>query len=104
MVTKAGVWIDHKQAIVVLITARSQEIKRIAFDIDQPGLPAGSSRGKHKFRPNDFVAEDRLERKVESDRKNYYDDVIACIQGTASLLVLGPGLPRCDRWRRAWSP
>ena len=80
MATKAGVWIDHKQAIVVLITDAGREIKKIAFDIGQPVLPAGSSSGKHKFTPQDFVAEDRLERKVENDRKSYYDDVIACIR------------------------
>ena len=91
MATKAGVWIDHKQAIVILMTDAGQEIKKIAFDIGQPALPAGSSRGKHKFKPNDFIAEDRLERKVENDRKDYYDDVIACIRGADSLLILGPG-------------
>ena len=31
MVKKAGVWIDHKQAIVVLITDAGQEIKKIAI-------------------------------------------------------------------------
>jgi hypothetical protein len=91
MATKAGVWIDHKQAIVVLITDAGREIKKIAFDIGQPVLPAGSSSGKHKFTPQDFVAEDRLERKVENDRKSYYDDVIACIRSAESLLILGPG-------------
>jgi hypothetical protein len=91
MATKAGVWIDHKQAIVVLLTDAGQEIKKIALDIGQPTLPARSSSGKHKFKPNDFVAEDKLERKVENDRKSYYDDVIACIRGADSLLILGPG-------------
>jgi hypothetical protein len=91
MASKAGVWIDHKQAIVVLITDAGQEIKKIVFDIGQPALPAASSRGRHKFNPNDFVAEDRLERKVEADRKSNFDDVIACIRGTDSLLILGPG-------------
>ncbi len=80
MATKAGVWIDHKQAIVVLITDAGQEIKKIAFDIGQPVWSAGSSSPKHKYTPNDFVAEDTLERKVENDRKSYYDDVIACIR------------------------
>ena len=71
MATKAGVWIDHKQAIVVLITDAGQEIKKIAFDIGQPIRPAGGSRSKHKYTPNDFIAEDTLERKVENDRKDY---------------------------------
>jgi hypothetical protein len=91
MVTKAGVWIDHKQAIVVLLTDAGQEIKKIVFDIGQPTLPTASSSGRHKFTPKDFIAEDRLERKVENDRKDYFNDVIACIRGAGSLLILGPG-------------
>ena len=91
MATKAGVWIDHRQAIVVLVTDAGQEIKKIAFDIGQPVQSRGGSRSKNKYTPNDFVAEDRLERKVENDRKDYYDDVIASIRGADSLLILGPG-------------
>ena len=30
MATKAGVWIDHKQAVVVLITEAGQMTKKIA--------------------------------------------------------------------------
>jgi len=91
MATKAGVWIDHRQAIVVLVTNAGNEIKKIAFDIGQPVQSRGGSRSKNKYTTNDFVAEDRLERKVENDRKDYYDDVIAAIRGADSLLILGPG-------------
>lgn len=91
MATKAGVWIDHKQAVVVLITDAGQEIKKIAFDIGQPIRSKGGARTKHSYSPNDFVAEDKLERKVENDRKDYYDQVMASIQGADSLLILGPG-------------
>ncbi len=91
MATKAGVWIDHKQATVVLLTDAGHELKKIKLDIGQPALPARSSRGKHKFTPNDFVAEDQLQRKVESDRKDYFNDVIAAIRGASAVLILGPG-------------
>ena len=91
MATKAGVWIDHKQAIVVLITDAGNEIKRIAFDIGQPVRSTGGVWSKQRYSKNDFVAEDKLERKVENDRKDFYDDVIAAIRGASSLLILGPG-------------
>ena len=84
-------WIDHQQAIVVLTTDAGQQIKKIAFDSEQPVRSTGRSRASHKYTPNDFVAEDRLERKVENDRKDYYDDVIAAIRGADALVLLGPG-------------
>jgi hypothetical protein len=91
MSTHAGVWIDHKQAIVVRLSETGQEIQTIAFDLGQPASPTKSSRRKHKFTPNDFVAEDTLERKRKNDRNCYFDDIVASIGGAADVLVFGPG-------------
>lgn len=66
MATKAGVWIDHKQATVVLISDAGREVKKIVFDIGQPVYTKGGGRSKNTFTRNDFVAEDKLERKVEA--------------------------------------
>ncbi len=91
MAVKAGLWIDHKQAIVVLMTDAGHEIKKFKSGIDQPVRPSSSSHPKHKYTPNDFIAEDRRERKLVGDRKEVYDEVLACIRGADSLLILGPG-------------
>ena len=91
MATKAGVWIDHKQAIVVLISDAGSKITNIAFDIGQPVRSPSRGTSKHSYTKNDFVAEDQQERKVGNDRKDFYDDVIASIRGASSLLILGPG-------------
>ena len=84
MAAKAGVWIDYKQAVVVLLSDAGQEIKKVAFNIGQQIHSKGGAR-------HEFVAENRLERKVHSDRKDYYEDVIAAIGAVKSLLILGPG-------------
>ena len=60
MATKAGVWIDHKQAIIVLVTDAGREIKKIASGIEKPVRSVGSSGSKNSFTPNDFIAEDTL--------------------------------------------
>ena len=91
MASKAGVWIDHKQATIVLLSDAGQEIKKIVFDIGQPVHKTGDGRSKNTFTRNDFVAEDKLERKVASDRKDYYGDVLAALRGVSTLLILGPG-------------
>jgi hypothetical protein len=91
MAIKAGVWIDHKQAVVVLMTDAGHEIKKFKSGVDQPVRPSSSSHPKHKYTPNDFIAEDRRERKLVGDRKKVYDEVLACVRGADSLLILGPG-------------
>lgn len=91
MATKAGVWIDHKQATVVRISDAGQDVQKVAFDIGQPVYTPGRRRSKSSYGRNDFTAEDRLERKVASDRKDYYADVLAALRGASAVLILGPG-------------
>ena len=91
MAMKAGVWIDHKQAILVLITEGGKEIKKIKSGVGMPTRSAGGSRPKNKFTPHDFVAEDRRERKAMSHLTDYYDEVIARLRGAEAILILGPG-------------
>ncbi len=90
MTTKAGVWIDHRQAIVVLITDAGPETKKFLTGVESPMQPT-AARVKKTFSPRDFIPEDRRERKVADLRKKVYDDVLACIRGADSLLILGPG-------------
>jgi hypothetical protein len=103
METKAGVWIDHKQAIVVLVMDADKEIKKIAFDIGQPIRSAGGSRSKNPYKPKEFVAEDTLQRRLGNDRDNYYDDVITAMRGAKSIFVLGPGEAKGEFLKRLQS-
>jgi hypothetical protein len=87
MAIKAGVWIDHRQATVVLVTDTGKRIKKIASGIEKPD----HSRLKHKYTRNDFVAEDRLEHKLMSRLKDFYNEVIASVRGAEQILIVGPG-------------
>ncbi len=91
MATKAGVWIDHKQAIVVLVTDAGQESKKFQGGVEQAARPAGSTRSKNTYTRNDFIAEDRREQKLVNDRKRVYEEVLVFIRGADALLIVGPG-------------
>jgi hypothetical protein len=100
MAIKAGIWIDHRQAIVVLATNAGKEIKRIASGIEKPVRSAGRASSKHKYTPNDFVAEDRLEHKLMSQLKEFYDEVIASINDAEAMLIVGPGEAKGEFMKR----
>ncbi len=91
MATNAGVWIDHKQAIVVFVSEAGRTIKKIALDGGDSGGNGGKSKATNRYTPKDFVPEDRIERKLENSLKNFYDEVIALIHTAPSILILGPG-------------
>ncbi len=91
MKSQAGVWIDHQQAIVVLMSRAGREVKKVKSGTEKPGKPAGGSRPTNKYTPHDFVADDRRERKVAEERKKFYDEVLALVRGAGLLLIFGPG-------------
>lgn len=88
MAIQAGVWLDHQQAVVVLLTDDGQETKKILAGVEKP---TGGRGSRNSFTPNDFVAEDTRERRAASQRQKYYDEVAASIRGSIAVLVLGPG-------------
>lgn len=91
MTINAGVWIDHHKAVVVLLTDEGTDVLQIMSDRDTPARTADGAEVKHSYTPNDFVAEDKRERKAMNVLNKYYDEVIARLHEADAILVLGPG-------------
>ncbi len=96
MSVKVGVWIDHMKAILVVVTGSSKTVKKIASGIEKPVR----TRSSHTYSPNDFVAEDRLERKFNSQLKTFFDEVIDNLGGAEAVLILGPGEAKGELHKR----
>jgi hypothetical protein len=91
MTINAGVWIDHHKAVILMITDGQEKMRQIEADDNRASHTADGARAKQSYTRNDFVAEDKLERKAESHLNKYYDEVIACLQHADSIWILGPG-------------
>ena len=91
MTINAGVWIDHHRAVVVLLTDDGEDVLQFLAEPDASSQSAGHIRLKHSYTRNDFVAEDRRERKVMAHLNDYYDEVVACVRNAQAILILGPG-------------
>jgi peptide subunit release factor 1 (eRF1) len=100
MAMKAGIWLDHKQAVLVLITDEGRQVKKIKSGVGMPTRTAGGSRPQNRYAPHDFVAEDRLERKRLTHLSDFYDEVIARLRGAEALLILGPGEAKSEFLKR----
>jgi len=84
MTTKVGLWIDHRQAVIVILTDEGEEIERIESNMGKHVRFAGGSS-------DDGSAEDMRDRQFTSRLSKYYDDVISRIRDAESILILGPG-------------
>jgi stalled ribosome rescue protein Dom34 len=79
--SEVGLWIYHRQAVIVTLLDQGEEIKRVMSNTSHAQNPDGH---------NDS-SENRRDRRFDDLLNKYYDEVIAILQDTATILILGPG-------------
>jgi len=91
MQTKVGVWIDHRKAVVVVVTGEGEEIGLIISKVEEQLRRSGDSPLKGSFEAQRVPADDRRQRALTQYLNIYYDAVITCIREADSILIFGPG-------------
>lgn len=86
MKKQAGLWIDHREAIIVLLTDDDEKITRIKSEAEKQIRFPGGSR-KDGLQKTEAVRGKRLEQ----DLGKYFDDVIATIREAELIQIFGPG-------------
>ncbi|MCX6035233.1 MAG: hypothetical protein NTV38_09705 [Chloroflexi bacterium] len=85
MKKQAGLWIDHRKAVIVIITEAGEEIKEITSNMEKHIHFTGGTASE------DGSTEDVRDRQFGNHLNNYYDAVIAVIRGADSIQIFGPG-------------
>jgi stalled ribosome rescue protein Dom34 len=86
--THAGLWVDHRKAVVVTVSEQGETIRRLESGVAKHvrysggSGTAGSREGK---------GEDTRERHHAGELAKYYDDILACVRDAQEILILGPG-------------
>ena len=87
MEKKAGLWIDHKKAVIVTITDDGEEIKEIQSNVERQVHRDADSHSQSMQIP----ADDTRARAFTGHLDIYYDQVISHIHDAQLVLLLGPG-------------
>ena len=91
MKTLAGLWIDHREAVIVLVSPTGQETKRVKSSVEKQLRRAGRLPARTAFEAQMVPADDSKEREYMGHLANYYDEVMACLRPAKSILLFGPG-------------
>jgi hypothetical protein len=87
----AGLWIDHKKAVIVVATDKGDEIRVIVSNVDKHLGRSEGVRSTASYEPQLVPADDHRERRLTGQLNIYYDSVVACIQDAEEVLLFGPG-------------
>ena len=91
MKTLAGLWIDHREAVIVTLSDKGQETRRIKSDVEKQLRRSGRSPSRAPFESQMVPADDSREREYTGHLANYYDEVISCLRPAEAILLFGPG-------------
>jgi stalled ribosome rescue protein Dom34 len=89
MKKEAGVWIDHRQAVIVTLINQVEDIKRITSDVEEQVRYSGDSVGSHDDTTE--IRRDRQDRRFDAHLGKFFDEVIGSLRDADSILIFGPG-------------
>lgn len=91
MRTRAGLWIDHRKAIIVFVTDKGEEMELVVSNVEKQLQRSGDSPLKGRYESHKVPADDSRQRTFTGHLNIYYGAVIACLRDAESVLIFGPG-------------
>lgn len=80
-----GLWIDHRKAVIVIVSVEGEEVREITSHMERHvRFSSGNSS-------EDGSSEDIRDRQFGNHLNSYYDEVIAVIRDAQSIQIFGPG-------------
>ena len=86
-----GLWIDHREATIVMLTDTGEEIKHILSNNGKHIHYSGSSHSKTPEGLKEVTSEDQRDRKFGNDLNKFYAEIIGMIRDATSIQIFGPG-------------
>lgn len=90
MKTNAGLWIDHREAVIVKLLDQGVETKHILSSAEKQPRRSGEP-GHGPFEAQEVPADDSRQREYTGQLARYYDAIIAHLRDCGSVLIFGPG-------------
>lgn len=90
----AGLWIDHRKAVVVFMGDEGEETRRIDSGMEKHVRFSGGSRSEQGR------ADDQRDKKFTGHLNKYFDEVVSQIGDVEAVLIFGPGEAKVELEKR----
>ena len=100
MSDKAGVWIDHRRALIVALRSDGEHSTQIVSKVEKHPERGGDRPQKGPYEARQVPADDSRQRALAGELNVYYDAVIAALRQFEPLLVFGPGEAKGELHKR----
>ncbi len=97
---KAGLWIDHRKAVVVTVSDQGEETRLLLSAVQKHPERAGDSPLAGAFEALQVQTDDHRLKAFTGHLNNYYAAVIAAVGDAESILIFGPGEAKGELQKR----
>jgi len=97
---KAGVWIDHRESIIVALTDDGERTTHIASNVEKHLERGGDSPMKGSYEAHQVPSDDSRQRALTGELNVYYDTVIKALRSYDHLVLFGPGEAKGELHKR----
>jgi hypothetical protein len=88
---KAGIWLDHREAVIVMTAAPNEHTVRVLSHVEKHAQRTGDSPLKGPYESRQVPADDKRQRALTGELNHYYDAIILAVGDAQPLLIFGPG-------------
>jgi len=86
-----GIWIDHRKAVVVIISDDGEKMQEVLSNVEKQQGRINRLRSTESFEPQKVEADDHQERAYKGHMELYYKRVTEVIKYSESIFIMGPG-------------
>ena len=87
---EAGLWLDHRQAFIVVLSKTGEETRRIQSSAERQSRRSGEpSTGRFEYQA--VPSDDSRQREYTGHLARYYDEIVAHLRDAGAVLIFGPG-------------
>ena len=91
MKPNVGIWIDHRQAVVVTIIGDQEAIRVIESNVERHARISGGTRSANPTSPQEVVSESQRDERYRHHLAAFYDEVQKSLGAPEKIAIFGPG-------------
>jgi len=91
MKKSTGLWIDHREAVIVFFSSEGESVKVIRSKVEKHAGHISGAHSPASFESQLVPKDDSRQRAFTGYLNIYYDEVIAVIRNFESIFIFGPG-------------
>ena len=88
---QAGLWIDHRRAVIVRITDHTHDSIELTSDSDRDARHHGGEAATEARAKHPGISEDTQQRHFQGELEHFYERVITSLGDAEGIWIFGPG-------------